>query len=732
MKQIFALAIAVTGFSFAGPRMQETTAWAAEGNASEPRLLFSTRAENDLYRTYCKAVGREASRFATPEEAIRHAPEHAGVLILADEYPAKTTPLAENLYEVAAAKKLRLFVEYPSFLPGMNLSAPRPTSLERVVAAADVFGPALKKMQILAVHDCHFVKADAIHPYLVVAKVAGFDRAVFGLKDTKVFPILFEHPRGKVLVSTTKLSQFVTARYAPKAALQAMWKFVFDWLAPGAKTPTLDWTPTVRPTYGREEKLPADAARRAIVRGIDWHTKAGMLLSEEGRKYYEKYHAQKKADPNTPLDAYPPPGWGAGDGRYGVLEGVSSRIRYDGKQPYRWWLRSDCNGESSLAFALRWKLDGDEHSKQIAENLLDWVYFRSGLFQADPAQPNYGLIFWASDNRQALYQDNDVKVMLGCLGTSGAIGSDRWDEALIKNILANFRTTGSLGFRGLRLENSQLLERGWQSYWRDGKISYTPHYEVWTWAVYLWLYDKTRDPLLLERTRHALGMMMKAYPNRWQWTNSLQIERGRMLLPLAWLVRVDDRPEHRAWLKRIADDMERCQDQCGAIREELGAMQRGRHRPPLTNAAYGRGEAPLIQQNGDPVADLLYTCNFALLGLHEAYAATGEAQYRRMADRLAEFLVRIQVRSEVHPELDGGWFRAFDDRQWDYWGSNADRAWGAWSIEVGWTQGWIPTGLALRELNLNLWDLSKNSRAGKHYEKIRREMLGDEPMIPIP
>ncbi len=36
------------------------------------------------------------------------------------------------------------------------------------------------------------------------------------------------------------------------------------------------------------------------------------------------------------------------------------------------------------------------------------------------------------------------------------------------------------------------------------------------------------------------------------------------------------------------------------------------------------------------MVDLLYTCNFTLLVLGEAYAATGDQQYREMADRLAE------------------------------------------------------------------------------------------------
>jgi hypothetical protein len=47
---------------------------------------------------------------------------------------------------------------------------------------------------------------------------------------------------------------------------------------------------------------------------------------------------------------------------------------------------------------------------------------------------------------------------------------------------------------------------------------------------------------------------------------------------------------------------------------------------------------------------------------------------------------------------------------------------------VGWTQAWIPTVLALRELRLNLWDLSKQSKAAKHWEKCRRLMLPDEAL----
>ena len=439
-------------------------------------------------------------------------------------------------------------------------------------------------------------------------------------------------------------------------------------------------------------------------------------------KSWEYMYAHNRNNPPdqalSPLsDKYP-----AGDGEYGLLEGYSSRIRYDGSQPIVWNLRVDSIGESSLTFALRSKIDGDARSRRIAENLLDWVYLKSHLFQTDQEKADFGLLYWGPESR-ALYGENDVKAILGCIGTAALLDIDRWDEVLITNILANYRTTGFLGFRGFRLEDEELLERGWEYYWQKETTHFAPHYEAWIWAAYLWLYDKTGYGPLLERTRNAICMMMEAYPEHWRWTNGMQQERGRMLLTLAWLIRVDDQPKYREWLRRIATDMENCQDNSGGILEELGDLENGRYRPPQSNAEYGENEASLIQENGDPVADMLYTCNFTFLGPHEAFAATGEKQYQRMADKLSEFLLRIQVRSDAHPELDGSWFRAFDTERWDYWGSNADAGWGAWSIEVGWTQGWIPTVLALRELNLNLWDLTQQTTIAKHWEKCRQLML---------
>ena len=127
-----------------------------------------------------------------------------------------------------------------------------------------------------------------------------------------------------------------------------------------------------------------------------------------------------------------------------------------------------------------------------------------------------------------------------------------------------------------------------------------------------------------------------------------------------------------------------------------------------------------------PCATFFILSDFAFLGLHEAAAATGEQLYLDAEDKLAKFLCRIQIRSEKHPELDGGWFRAFDFNRWEYWASNGDKGWGAWCIETGWTQSWITAVLGLRQIKSSVWDFTKDSKIEKYFDGLQKQMLPDE------
>ena len=688
-------------------------------------LTFVCRASNDLYRAVT-AGGTKCARFDDPVKAVEAAPEGSGVLILADGYPKKTTIVGKDIFIKAAAKHLRLLVEYPGELPGMQVGKPKSTHVERVVINSDFFGSDLKKLRIVSVNGLHYVPLTAAKSHMVAARVAGFDVAVYGL-PAKTAPILFEMPGRNVMVATTGLSRFVTGRYSPQAAWRDIWSAVLKWLNGGAndKTPTLRWTPSVQATYARAEPLPADYELQAIRRGLQWYTKAKMIVHPS----FEKNVATTQRIATVPADTP------TGDGALGCLEAVISVIHQDGTQSISSVRRGDCVCETAMAHAFGGKVLESKAHADTARNLLDYWMFKSDARKkqrGDPRHGAYGLIAWGVTTPawyKANYGDDNARVMLSALAAAALNEDDRWDEAIMMCLLANLRTTGRLGFRGGRIDVGPL-NGGWRRYFHAKPVNYAPHYESYLWACYLWAYEQTGYKLFLDRAATALKMTMAQHTDGWRWTNGLAQERARIILPLAWLVRVKDTPANRTMLRKAVDGLLALQDKCGAIREELGLRGRGSYPPPRSNKAYGTNEASLIARNGDPVADLLYTTNFAFLGLHEAAAATGDKDIIAAEDKLAEFLCRIQVKSESQPAVDGGWFRAFDFGRWEHWGSNADHGWGAWCIESGWTQGWITSVLAMRRMKTSLWDLTGASKIERHHERLREVMIPDDAMKP--
>ena len=207
---------------------------------------------------------------------------------------------------------------------------------------------------------------------------------------------------------------------------------------------------------------------------------------------------------------------------------------------------------------------------------------------------------------------------------------------------------------------------------------------------------------------------METYPEKWQWSVDIQLERARMLLPLSWLVRVEDTEEHRQWLDKMVSELLKFQDAGGGIRVELGKGSLGMSGKTTSNETYGQYEAPLIAEDGDRVCDMLYTNNFAFFGLNEAAKATGSPKYKEAVEKMSDFLTRIQVKSEDHPDVDGAWFRAFDYGRWSYWASNADAGWGTWSTLTGWIQTWIVATQILVEQDDSFWDATRASGVNRY------------------
>jgi len=608
--------------------------------------------------------------------------------------------LTENELSVIRQKRLRVFADFTS-LPGQKPEV-REAGWERVVVTEKM--GKLKPMDLLSVNKARFLVTQPVRPSLVLARVAGFDDAVFGLADTPTFPLV-DHPQKDLIVSSSRLSDFSHLRLMPENRWQSFWEAVLTDLT-GKDVHFSSWPALVWPAYGQDEQLPDSAKTHAVRKGVQWFWGGHFLVHASWKPdYLGKYQAiEPPVGPELPQDAL------NGDGSLGIVEGHCSAIDADGHQTYRYSLRTDVHGEAAMALTLAGKLLGEKKYDRVAHNLIDYALAESTSgSRGNPSSPSYGLISWGFStdySRGVYYGDDNARFLLGAFMAAHLLGEHGWDEKLRRAVDANLATTGLEGFRGSRIDEPDLQKNGREFYQKRNLINPHPHYESWMWAVYLYIYSQTNEKKYLEAVEKGIAHTMKAYPAGWRWTNGIQQERGRMVLPLAWLYRVSPTDEHRAWLDRIVTDLRANQQPCGAIREELGDPSKGDFGGPHSNAEYGGGEAPLIFKNGDPVADMLYTSNFAFFGLNEAARATGDPAIREMTRNLADFLVRIQATSQEAPGVDGAWYRAFNYRDWNWWASNSDAGWGSLSTLTGWIQSWIVGTLAMMQMDTSYWELT--------------------------
>jgi len=112
----------------------------------------------------------------------------------------------------------------------------------------------------------------------------------------------------------------------------------------------------------------------------------------------------------------------------------------------------------------------------------------------------------------------------------------------------------------------------------------------------------------------------------------------------------------------------------------LGAQQVGGNFPAE------HGESPA----GEHLVDLIYTQNWATLGLQHAASLFGEERYADAARKSLHLLARIQDASES-PYFNGCW-RGMYDMEKNEWGGGDHYEGGAGSIYTGWTNA--PIGMA--------------------------------------
>ena len=665
-------------------------------------IVFCGRVDNDLY-VLLQKEGWDIQRYDNPEQAIQQSKPGMGVIISASSYPTQKTPFSDAQYLMAKQKKLKVYLEYPQYIPGISVPDTFIVGkLERGVISSDFFGKSMPEMSLLGLNDCHLYHVKVEKPLISFAKVAGFAKADYGLTGTDVYPLLFR--KDNMLIAMSCLTNFKQGRFEPNVSWKIVWEQLAGWLTQNKKVSFSHWSSDPAPSYTADAVFPADARKVSINRGSEWFFNSRLLIHPSWKSKISEF--ETKPFPFGPSIG---PEYLVGDGSHGILEGHASRIFYNGKQQYRYWIRNDVQGEVSFSLAAAGSLLNNEKYRHVSENLIDYIFytsiFRSGA-RSDKKSPTYGLLGWIHVHPDGFYNEDNSRAMLGVIGASAFMNNNRWNQLIIENILANFRICSKQGFIGNYHDQADIIANGWKHYHDRDYVNIHPHFESWMWACYLWLYGKTNYQPLLDRARTAIRLTMEAYPDKWTWTNGIQQERARMILPLSWLVRVDDTAEHRQWLDTVVKKLLESQQSNGAIREELGDGP-GYCGRTISNETYGVYEASLISNNGDPAADMLYTNNFAFFALNEAAHVTGNEDYKKAVAKLSDFLVRIQIQSDSYADLDGAWFRAFDFNHWNYWGSNADNGWGAWCTLAGWIQSWIIATQTLVENNQSYWDITR-------------------------
>jgi hypothetical protein len=434
-----------------------------------------------------------------------------------------------------------------------------------------------------------------------------------------------------------------------------------------------------------------------------------------------------------------------------VQEGFSSIIERDGGQAWMpLFVRTDGQADAAMGLALAATLvpgaeaPASERARwgREAAQLMDTVYRWSDaqVYRGStPADPAFGIVTWnqkdAGDASGGIaaysssdYGSNAACILLGGTVAAAALGTGSWRERMLLHLFAEARTTGRRGVRPSAVSTAQLRANGWQAYFNDttrgtggGSVhghlgpldegqGATPHYLAQPIAYFLFAGHATGMHALFTAPAKAwLGDMMESLERGgWYVCQSMTNELSLMTTALAWLVRVEDTPRHRAWLERAAGPLLAYQTKSGGIKQFWGAgNESGKFgtAPPRSNAQFGGGESTLMMDGSEPVTDALYSLNFAAIGLLEAAGATGDPRYAKAGKALSDYLVRIQAESDERPELAGAWYRAFDYEKWEYWAMDSDWAYGPWVTDNGWTNGNIMAAMAAAEAGTTLWDL---------------------------
>ena len=441
------------------------------------------------------------------------------------------------------------------------------------------------------------------------------------------------------MICSFRICDFVKARFVPFNSWLGVIEIILKHL--GVKTIKL---PAPHYTLGS-----GGDARDVFARGFEWFNGCEILLD---------------------------------NGKAGVNEGLGHTILPDGAQTKRRNVRVDCVGEVAGAYLFDYIINKNTDSLEIYKNLSCFIFekmqVKDGKFR--------GMLRWTESAWQTVYGDDAgraiISTLLYIMYTNDRERLGQIEEAL--DFLVSVTSSDGLMYHGLNA--IELTDERIEEIRSNPSNQFCAHRNAYYSAALLLAYRLCGKEAYLETAVKGLSRIMEVFPNTMRAISETE-ELCRLMFPLSCLYQVTGKSEHREWLYKVADRLEIYRYKNGGYTEVDPGYTAYRSRTAGT-------ESSMLADNGNEIAELLYSLNWLPLGFSYAYYVTKDEIFKEKWADIAKFLASAQIVSK-DKTIDGAWARCLDLKRMEIYGMPHDVGWGPCCIESGWTVGEILMGLGL-------------------------------------
>lgn len=330
-------------------------------------------------------------------------------------------------------------------------------------------------------------------------------------------------------------------------------------------------------------------------------------------------------------------------------------------------------------------LHDDKDTEICGNNLEAFCYdnmqVKDGIFK--------GMIRWTQTAWGVCYQDDVARAIFPTLIKSLLGKKSPYLNNAFEALSFLVSTTAQNGIRKSRTDNISLDNETIKYLKHQPAESPSAHYNSYYHAALLLAYKLSGNLEFLATGVKGLESLMSVYPETKREQSETE-EMCRLIFPLACMFEATGEEKHSRMLYRVVNDLQKhLHPSGGYIEWDSGYKAHCSRRE--------NGECSLLAENGDPVADLLYSNNWLPLGFAYAYYVTKDALFRKLWEGISSFMIRTQLQSE-NDSLDGAWCRCFDMDRGEIYGVPHDVGWGPCSVETGWTVSEILMGLQIMRI----------------------------------